>query len=143
MEESDWIRQMKTKIFLGLLAITALILAGCVDTVSGRKTAGVPFIRDRVEGRYQRSPEAVFTAARQVITDNGILNNEGINYSDTNAVRTIQGQINERTVWVRVEPVDPKVTDVVVQARTRAGGVDVDLAHQVEKEIALKLVTMR
>jgi hypothetical protein len=41
---------------------------------------------------------------------------------------------------MRVQPVDAKVTEILVQARTKAGGTDVDLAHEMEKQVALKLV---
>jgi hypothetical protein len=54
-------------------------------------------------------------------------------------VKTVEGKVNQRTVWVRVEAVDPKVTEVTVQTRTPGGLSDIDLAHQLEKEIALKL----
>ena len=60
-------------------------------------------------------------------------------YNQTNAVKTVEGKVNQRTVWVRVEAVDPKVTEVTVQTRTPGGLSDIDLAHQLEKEIALKL----
>jgi hypothetical protein len=40
---------------------------------------------------------------------------------------------------VRVEAVDPKVTSVVVQTRTKGGGSDQELTHELEKQIALKL----
>ena len=59
---------------------------------------------------------------------------------ETNTVKTVEGKINQRTVWVRVEAVDPKVTAVTVQTRTSGGVSDLDLAHEVEKQIALKLV---
>jgi hypothetical protein len=32
------------------------------------------------------------------------------------------------------------VTEVIVQTRTAGGGADLDLAHELEKQIALKLV---
>jgi hypothetical protein len=38
-----------------------------------------------------------------------------------------------------VEQIDPKVSSVQVQARSKWGGTDIDLVHQLEKEIALKL----
>jgi hypothetical protein len=40
---------------------------------------------------------------------------------------------------VRVEVVDPKITSVVVEARTW-NNRNLDLAHELEKEIALQLV---
>jgi hypothetical protein len=130
---------MKTTIsaiFLGLV----LVGTGCVSTVDERKTAGVPFIKDRVEGRYERSVDQVAQAARQVISSNGVLVNETVLYNQTNVVKTVEGKVNQRNVWVRIESVDPKITAVTVQTRTSGGGSDIDLAHEIEKQVALKLV---
>jgi hypothetical protein len=130
---------MKTTIYAILLG-ALLAGAGCVSTVDERKTAGVPFIKDRVGGRYERSVDQVTQAAKQVVTTNGVLINESTLYNQTNAVKTVEGRVNQRTVWVRIEYVDPKVTEVTVQTRTSGGGSDIDLAHELEKQIALKLV---
>lgn len=133
---------MKTRIFL-LMAGVLLVVAGCVNTVSGRKTAGVPWVKDSVEGRYERQPEEIVTAAKVVISKMGVVQNESSIYvqeTQTNLVRTVEGKVNQRSVWVRVERVTPVVTSVIVQARTHGGGADLDLAHEIEKEIALKLV---
>lgn len=133
---------MKFKIFAGLMG-AALLTAGCVSTVTGEKTAGIPFIKDKIEARYERPPEAVFQAARQVISENGQLVHEGTLYGQTNVlgnvVKTIEGKVNERSVWVRVEQLDPKITDVTVQTRTSGGVSDIDLAAEIDKEIAIKL----
>ena len=117
-----------------------MLVAGCVDTVSGRKTAGVPFIKDTVEGHYERPLNQVYEAAKDVIKFNGTLINESTLHTETNEVKTVEGKVNQRTVWVRVEAMD-KMTGVAVQTRTKAGGPDIDLAHEIEKQIALKLVT--
>jgi hypothetical protein len=130
----------KTTILTLLSAAVLLGVLGCVDTVSGRKTPGVPFIKDMVEGHYERPLEQVFSAALEVIKYNGTLVNESTLHTETNLVKSIEGKVNQRSVWVRVESVDPKVTGVVVQTRTRAGGSDLDLAHEIEKQIAIKLV---
>ena len=130
---------MRTTIF-AILFGAVLVGAGCISTVDERKTAGVPFIKDRVEGRYERTVDQVTQAAKQVVSSNGVLVNETTLYAQTNAVRTVEGKVNQRTVWVRVEAVDPKITAVTVQTRTPSGGSDIDLAHELEKEIALKLV---
>lgn len=130
---------MKKTIFAILLG-AVLAGAGCVGTIDERKTVGVPFIKDRVAGRYERSVDQVTQAAKQVVTSNGVLVNESTLYDQTNAVRTVEGRVNQRTVWVRVEWVDPKITAVTVQTRTPGGGSDIDLAHEIEKQIALKLV---
>ncbi|HLP76076.1 MAG TPA: DUF3568 family protein, partial [Candidatus Paceibacterota bacterium] len=134
---------MNTKIFAGLLGL-ALLAVGCVDTVTGRKTAAVPFIKDKIESRYERPVDQVFQAAKDVIAFNGALVHEGILYGQTNAVgnlvKTIEGKVNQRTVWIRVEQIEPKITDVAVQTRTSGGGSDIDLAAEIDKQIALKLV---
>jgi len=129
---------MRISCTVGLLS-AALLAGGCVGTLDGRRTAGVPFVKDRVEGRYERPVERVYAAAREVIRFNGTLVRESTQHGETNTVRVLEGKINQRSVWVRVEPVDPKVTSVVVQARTPAGGKDIDLAHEIEKQIALQL----
>ena len=130
---------MKTTIF-AILCGAVLVGAGCVGTVDEHKTAGVPFIKDRITGRYERPVDQVAQAARQVVSTNGVLVNEATLYDQTNAVKTVEGKVNQRNVWVRIESIDPKVTQVTVQTRTPGGGSDIDLAAELEKEIALKLV---
>ena len=53
---------------------------------------------------------------------------------------TVEGKVNGRRVWVRVTEREPNVSQVLVQTRNSAGGSDLDLAHELEKQIALKLV---
>jgi hypothetical protein len=130
---------MKTKV-LTVLCGALLVGAGCISTVNDRKTPGVPFVRDRFEGRYERPLEQVFQAAKEVVSAKGVLVNEATLYGQTNTVKTIEGRIDERKVWIRAESLDPKITAVTVEVRTSGGGADMDLAHEVEKEIALKLV---
>ncbi len=135
---------MKFKVFAALTVVAAAVLvAGCVNTVTGQKTAGVPFIKDTIEARYEKPVEPVFQAARAVIAENGMLINEGTLYGQTNSLgnvaRTIKGKVNERMVYVRVEALDPKITATAVQTRTSAGVSDIDLAAQIDKQIALKL----
>jgi Protein of unknown function (DUF3568) len=133
---------MKFRIFAGLMG-AAVLAAGCVNTVTGERTAGVPFIKDKIESRYELPMEPVFKAARQVIAEDGMLLTEGTLYNQTNAVgnmvKTIQGKVDQRTVWVRVEQLEPKITGVAVQTRTPGGVSDIDLAAQIDKQIALKL----
>jgi len=136
--------KLKFKIFAGVSALmVAALVAGCVNTVTGQKTAGVPFIKDTIEARYDKPVEPVFQAARAVIAENGTMMNEGTLYGQTNSLgnvaRTIKGKVNERMVYVRVEALDPKITATAVQTRTSAGASDIDLAAQIDKQIALKL----
>jgi hypothetical protein len=134
---------MKFRIFAGVVG-AAVLAAGCVNTVTGERTAGVPFVKDKIEARYEKPMEPVFQAARQVIAENGVLVTEGTLYGQTNAmgnmVKTIQGKVDQRTVWVRVEQLDPKTTATVVQTRTSGGVSDIDLAAQIDKQIYGKLL---
>ncbi len=130
------------KISAVLLGAALIAMVGCISTVNERTTPGVPFVKDKVEGRYERPPEKCFDAAKDVVRNLGTLVNEATLYNPTNniAVKTVQGKVNQRNVWVRIEPVDQTVTSVTVQTRTQGGGSDIDLAHEIEKRIALKLV---
>ena len=130
---------MKTKIF-AVFAGIAMVGAGCVGTVSGTKTAALVPNRDQVQGRYQRSMDQVYQAAVQVVQSDGVMVTEYIPHDTTNTVRSLKGKVNQRNVWIRVAAESPQITQVTVQARTGTGG-DVDLAHQLEKEIALRLAT--
>jgi hypothetical protein len=135
----DWIvANMKTKFFAALVGIT-VVTAGCVKTVSDTHTATVSFGKDSVEGRYERAMDQVYQAAVQVIQHNGVVITEFIPHDTTNTVRSLQGKVDQCNVWVRVEAVDPRITSVVVEARTW-NNRNLDLAHELEKEIALQLV---
>ncbi len=129
---------MKTKIFAALAGV-AIITAGCVSTVTDTKTPGMPFTRDSVGGRYQRPLDEVYRAAVQVINNDGKLLTEYIPHDTTNTVRAFMGRVNENKVWMRVETVDPQFTQIMVQARTKWGAQDLDMAHELEKEVALQL----
>jgi len=131
---------MRISILFGLVA-TLVLSTGCVNTVSGRKTAAVPLVRDSVEGKYERPVSQVYQAAKEVISFNGKLTNEVTRYSDDAvSVMALEGYVQERKVYIGVKQEDPTVTSIVVQVRTSGGGTDLDLAHEIEKQVALKLV---
>ncbi|HZF02114.1 MAG TPA: DUF3568 family protein [Methylomirabilota bacterium] len=131
---------MKTKIFAALAVIgISIVITGCVSTVSGTHTQAMSFGKDAVSGRYERSLDQVYAAAVQVVQNNGTMITEYIPHDSTNTVRALYGKVNQENVWVRVEAVDPKVTEVTVQARSKWGSKDLDLVHELEKEIALQL----
>lgn len=129
---------MKTKICLGF-AVIAILAVGCIKTVSGNKTGAVPLVRDRIEGRYERPMQTVYQAAKEVLQFNGMVTAESTLASTNTPALALEGKVNQRSVWIRVEQVDPKISAVIVQARTKWGGRDLDLVHELEKEIALKL----
>jgi len=132
--------RMRISILLGLVA-ALVISTGCVQTQSGRKTTAVPFVKDSVTGRYERSVAQVYEAAKEVLRFNGQLVNEVTRHSDDNvAVLALEGYVQDRRVFIGVKEEDPTVTSITVQVRTSAGGTDNDLAHELEKQVALKLV---
>lgn len=108
-------------------------LTGCVPTVDGRRAVGMPFTKDTIEARYERSPMEIWKTAKEVISYNGQLQSEDV------LKNTIEGSVNTRTVWVKVEPLDDRVTRVMVQARTKGGAADLEMAGEIDKQIALKL----
>ena len=132
---------MKIKFLLGLIA-TVIVVTGCVKNVDGHSHAAVPFVKDSVEGRYERPAAEVYAAAKAVIIANGVLKNETTLHGTNNAVTlALEGRVQERKVYIAVQEIDPKVSSVVVQVRTSAGGRDLDVAHELEKQIGIKLAT--
>jgi hypothetical protein len=131
---------MKTKMFMALLGGLVLV-AGCVSTVNDRSTAAWPLVKDKFEGRYERPPDRVYAAAVEVVKFNGAIARESIINPGPNQAKTIEAKVNGRSVWVRVEAVDPKVTSVFVQVRTKGGGSDLELTQELQKQIAIKLAT--
>jgi hypothetical protein len=129
---------MKKKIFAAVGGMgLALVITGCVGTATGSYTPGF-HLPDSVVGRYQRSVDEVYGAAVQVVNNNGVLIQEFIPHDTTNMVRALQAKVNQENVYIRVEAVDPQITQVTVQARTSVGG-DSQEAHELDKEIALQL----
>ena len=127
---------MKHKIVLLLASVVvAGTLTGCVGTVDGRHRVGMPLVNDKMQASYDRSPQEIWTAAKDVIAHNGVLTSEDV------LKATLEGAVDARKIWIKVEPVDAKVTRVIVQARTKAGAPDVPLAGDIKEQIALRLAT--
>jgi hypothetical protein len=118
------------------MAGLAGLVAGCVSTVDGRSQAGVPFIKDKIESRYPRQVPQVFEAAKGVLAHDGVLTSENL------INNSLAAKVNEASVIVRVDQVDPvrPISAVTVQVRTKTGASDIELAAQIDKEIALALV---
>jgi len=120
---------------IGILTCCAAVtlFSGCVNTIDGRSRAGMPWIKDRIESRYERPVAQVMGAARETLKFNGTVVSEDV------VSNTIQAKVDTRTVYVKVDEVDNKVTKVVVQVRSKGGGSDIDLAAEIDKQIALHL----
>ena len=78
---------------------------------------------------------AVFAQAKDVLAVNGTIVSEDVMQS------TVSARIDTRTVRVKTESVDPKMTRVTTQVRTKMGNSDLDLAGEIDKQIALRLAT--
>jgi hypothetical protein len=129
---------MKKNIF-ALLAASSLVayVTGCYTDLDGHMHGGVPFVKDKIESRYERPVDQIFAAAKQVLSYNGTLT------SENTITKTLAAKIDTRTVEVKVNEVEPKVSKVVVQARRKGGSADIDLASEIDKQIALRLSTTR
>lgn len=125
-------RSMKLRIFLGsILAVCTLWLTGCVGTLDGRHEVGWPLNDDTLISLYERTPKECWTASRDVLAHDGQIVAEDFQRN------TIEAAKANKTIYVRIEPVDLKVTRVTIQVR----GADMELAAQIQTEIAVRLAT--
>ena len=124
--KSNWIA-------LAVVCLGAGVLVGCVDTVDGRHRAGMPLQKDRDEGRYARPVADLWTAAKEVLKHHGRINSEDIER------QSLQGNVDERNVWISVDAIDDKLSRVIVQARTKGGFADMQMAAYLQREIAVRL----
>ncbi len=110
-----------------------MIFSGCVSTTTGRVTAGMPLISDTKVSRYPRNIAQVSAATEAVLARMGkLLSHDTIN-------NYYEAKVNQRSVYVHLENVDNgNITQVSVQARTGVGA-DIQLAAEIDKQIALQL----
>lgn len=127
---------MKEKWFLcGALLMAVLVFTGCHGSVDGRTHFGMPFVKDKVESRYTRPARDIWIAAKDVLNANGTL------YTEDLLKSTLEASVNDRTIWVKVEELDKSVSRVIVEARGPAGGTDMELAGEIDKQIAIRLAS--
>ena len=123
------------KKFFSVLVVVAgtALLTGCFKTQEGRRQAGLPGLKDTIESRYERPVEQVYESARATLAFNGAITKQN------DPARVLEAKVNNRTVWVRVDEVEPRVSRIYVQARRRATKADINLAAELDKQIALRL----
>jgi hypothetical protein len=127
---------MKYKILLALVISSATMLfAGCVSTTTGRVTTGMPLLTDTKISRYQRTMPQVSNATEAVLARMGkLLSHDTIN-------NYYEAKVNQRSVYVHLENVDNgNITQVSVQARTGLSS-DIQMAAEIDKQIALQLAS--
>ncbi|MGN6386742.1 MAG: hypothetical protein ACTHMT_10940 [Verrucomicrobiota bacterium] len=119
--------------FLSSLLVFAGLLVGCHSTPTGQMRVGPPLMKDTIESRYQRPVPQIFSAARQVLEHNGTLTAENtINHS-------LEAKVDNRNVVIIVDEVEPGVSRIRTEVRKKIGTPDVDLAAEIDKQIALRL----
>jgi hypothetical protein len=130
------IAAMRKNVFV-LLTISALAIfaPGCVNTVDSRREAGNPLVQDKIIRVYERPVMQCWAAAKDVLAVNGTVFSEDVMQS------TVSARVDTRTVRVKVESIDPKMTRMTVQVRTKLGNSDLDLAGEIDKQIALRRAT--
>jgi hypothetical protein len=135
---------MQTKCLVVMFGV-ALLAAGCVKTVSDTNKPVVypalALFKDKFESRYERPVDQVYAAALEVIKANGTISRDSIINPGPNQVKCLEAKVGDRYVYVRVEAVDPKITSVKVQVRTKLGGTDLTLTQQLQGQIGIKLAS--
>lgn len=123
--------------FVGAIGI-AVLSAGCVSTVDGgRRGTPLPWKKDKIFSRYQMPPGEVFNAAKYVLaSERGGL---GVLQAENRINNSLVAKVDTRTVWIRVTEIEPTVSQVVTQVRTESGMSDLDLASEIDKQVALRL----
>ena len=117
------------------LGLVTVLLSGCVETMDGRHRAGNPFGSDRVEGRYERTPAELWGATKDVLTHQGTITGQD------NVRNVMEANVDERRIWVWIDEFDAKISRVIVQARTKGGNPDMEMAAFIDKQIAVRLAT--
>ena len=77
--------------------------------------------------------DQVFAAAKEVLGFNGTLTGENT------IAKIVTASVDGRTVWVKIDEVEPRVSRVSVQARKQGGLPDIYLASEIDKQIAIRL----
>jgi hypothetical protein len=127
------------KMMLAVVAVAGLAAAGCVSTVNqGHEFAMWPQ-RDQFEQQYPRTVDQVYLASVKVVNADGALVSEFTPHDSTNVIRSLQGRVNNRDVFIRVQAAGQTAADLTVQARTGHGTADIDLAHKLSTEITVEL----
>lgn len=123
---------------LAVCALLALVLiagTGCYSTQEGGVRAGVPFAKDTISSRYEVPWQRVRDAAREVLRREGQLTN------DDSVTFVLQGVVNNRKIWIKIDNTDPRITQINIQARSKSGAADVDMASEIDKQIYGVLLT--
>lgn len=127
--------KIKSLVSIGVGCLLMLVV-GCVNTVDGHKRGGWPLSKDKFESTYERPVNQVVAAAIEVLKFNGVLTSHNV------VNNSLVAKVDTRTVYVRVDQTDAAVSKVTTQVRTKGGGVDLNLANEIDKQIGMRLTAM-
>lgn len=116
-------------------ACLSVLFAGCYTGGDGSLKPGVPFSKDTIVSRYERPYDQVKAATLTVLKRLGTVT------GDDGIKKLITAKVDTHTVWVTLDDAEPKIVRVVVQARSKGGAADVDLASEIDKQIYGELIT--
>jgi hypothetical protein len=126
---------MKVRLLVGLaLGVSVLLGSGCYSTQEGSVRVGVPFAKDTIVSRYELPYARVYEAAKETLKRHGQLTN------DDSVTKVLKGVVNNRIIWIRIDDTDRRITQIEIQARTKAGATDVDLASELDKQVYGQLI---
>lgn len=129
---------MKMKLMiLTVVCCAAILFTGCVKTVTGDVKLGMIGKKDTISGNYPRTVKQVFDASKVVLARMGSL------ISENTINNSVSASVDLHKVYVKVTAAEGNSTTIEVQVRNRYGGANIDLAAQIEKEVALELVNAR
>ena len=120
---------------LAAWACLALLFTGCYTGGDGSLKTGVPFSKDKIVSRYERPYDQVKAATLTVLRRLGTVTGDDL------VKKLITAKVDTHTVWVTLDDAEPKIVRVVVQARSKGGAADVDLASEIDKQIYGELIT--
>ena len=114
---------MKKLIFSALAGII-VVTAGCVSTVTETSSPALTWSTDKISARYQRSVDQVYQAGVFGHPEQSPASSPNTSHTTpANTVRALSGKVNQKNVWVRVEAVDPKITELTIQAEPAGASV--------------------
>lgn len=111
----------------------AILVGACHTTLEGRLKPGLPG-KDTIVSRYEVPYAEVYEAAKSVLKDTGTL------VSDDQVSNTMRARVDNNTVWVKLDSLEPRLTTLSVEARTSGGAAHVELASEIDKRIYGRLI---
>ena len=123
---------------LAVALLAAVLLGvGCVRTANDSSAMAVPFVKDQFASRYNVALPRLIMATRVVLARNGTA------VVDNAVNNSFEYRVNERRVFVKCREIEPGVSEIVIQARTKFGGADLETARDLDKQIALQITQTR